>query len=524
MWYYSNRIGSIFLLKERILINGDGMKYNVLKISSLLVFIVIGMIVVSWKDEKNEELSNPFFADEFKLAVYIDGEEQTTIPSKESGYYYTGSSCEDSTNDGVYLVWDNETWSPTIYNMQSYPTRCNLNFSSKTFCERNPDTAGCQSNISHNSYIDIGEKYTVTSYMINIPVQELSNGDIDGCAKYYEKLGVNNYDDNMAFCEGFFTVIDGIGVNEFLDLIGTLQSDGVSQDDYNELYDFFANTLRFDDEIISEYKLLMTIESGSAVLWKVIDSYSLVDDGLGVLATRLKVVRSSSIGSYSWDTSPANINEGNGVNEWSQADLMKLLNPGYESESIGGSLWWNNQSGNCYNGANNSYTSCDFTNTSLDGAKKYISDAIWHTGAINADYLATTSAWDVKEYEKGSNTGKYCDSSLANCNDSVLRTTTWKGKVGLLYFSDLWDHGNVLGITSLWTISPLYRDNSSGFEIIMFHEGASSILGFDGTDGPYLSYPVAGSEYNVFPTVYLDDQVKIVSGSGTYNDPYKIGY
>ena len=37
-----------------------------------------------------------------------------------------------------------------------------------------------------------------------------------------------------------------------------------------------------------------------------------------------------------------------GINEWSHADLMKLLNPGYDNEEVGGSLYWNSNSGTCY--------------------------------------------------------------------------------------------------------------------------------------------------------------------------------
>ena len=80
-------------------------------------------------------------------------------------------------------------------------------------------------------------------------------------------------------------------------------------------------------------------------IWRIIGTMKDVDDGTGNKEDRVKLIRASSIGSYSWDTSESSVNDGYGVNEWSQADLMKLLNPGYESETVGGSLYWNNQSG-----------------------------------------------------------------------------------------------------------------------------------------------------------------------------------
>ncbi|MCI6932598.1 MAG: hypothetical protein MR765_05700, partial [Tenericutes bacterium] len=40
----------------------------------------------------------------------------------------------------------------------------------------------------------------------------------------------------------------------------------------------------------------------------------------------VKIVRNDSLGKYSWDSSESSINNGYGVNEWSQADLMYELN------------------------------------------------------------------------------------------------------------------------------------------------------------------------------------------------------
>lgn len=98
-----------------------------------------------------------------------------------------------------------------------------------------------------------------------------------------------------------------------------------------------------------------TYPSTNCELWRII----------GVFNGKVKLMRNSTIGSYSWDTSASSVNNGSGVNEWSQADLMKLLNPEHESESVGGSLYYNSKSGTCYNGQNNATTSCDFTSTGI---------------------------------------------------------------------------------------------------------------------------------------------------------------
>lgn len=145
---------------------------------------------------------------------------------------------------------------------------------------------------------------------------------------------------------------------------------------------------------------------------------------------RVKIIRNESIGGYSYDSSDSSANIGNGVNEWSQADLMKLLNPGYESEIVGGSLYWNNKSGTCYNDESNGITPCDFTNTGIkDSLKNMIGNAVWNTS------FSTKTGQIVSDFyleERGSNTGKICTIG-DHCNDTITRTTIWTGLVGLMY-------------------------------------------------------------------------------------------
>mgnify|MGYP004502343461 FL=1 len=173
-------------------------------------------------------------------------------------------------------------------------------------------------------------------------------------------------------------------------------------------------------------------------IWRIIGVMKDVDDGTGNKSDRVKLIRSESMGSYSWDTSESSINRGWGVNEWSQADLMKLLNPGYESETVGGSLYWNNKSGTCYSDENNTTTSCNFTSTGIkDKLKNMIGNAVWNTGSQGTASLTSSSGGLAKhfyKYERSTNTGKICTSGY--CTDTVSRTTTWTGKIGLMYPSD----------------------------------------------------------------------------------------
>ena len=81
-----------------------------------------------------------------------------------------------------------------------------------------------------------------------------------------------------------------------------------------------------------------TESAGDPIYWRII---GLVNTPEG---QRVKLIRETSIGVYSWDTSEENLNDGYGVNEWSQSDLMKLLNPGYKGNQ-NQSCTWNEELG-----------------------------------------------------------------------------------------------------------------------------------------------------------------------------------
>ena len=168
-------------------------------------------------------------------------------------------------------------------------------------------------------------------------------------------------------------------------------------------------------------------------IWRIIGVFK-VDDGTGKYENRLKLVREDSIGLYSWDTSSSSVNSGYGISQWGEsgtyegADLMRLLNPEYESENINNSLYWNRESGTCYYGNNNQTTSCDFSDSGLtEETKNMIRDAKWYLGAVDQRGITTLDAF---VQERGKKIG------IADIGISITKTTSWIGKVGLMYPSD----------------------------------------------------------------------------------------
>ena len=259
--------------------------------------------------------------------------------------------------------------------------------------------------------------------------------------------------------------------------------------------------------------------STNCELWRII----------GVFDGKIKLMRNEIIGSYSWDTSASSVNSGNGVNEWSQADLMKLLNPGHESESVGGSLYYNSKSGTCYSDQNNATTSCNFTNTGIknDTTRNMIAETTYNTGGWN-----TSNIYSNVMYEKERETA-VGDSSA----DKITRTTTWTGKIAVPYPSD---YGYATDLSKC--SQKLYGyDNNTDSYACRSNDWMYQILGTSNNGWfltpksgvPYNSWAVTSNsyvmpnikcynEFGVAPVLYLNPNQNVVGGNGSQNNPYQL--
>ena len=266
-------------------------------------------------------------------------------------------------------------------------------------------------------------------------------------------------------------------------------------------------------------------------LWRIIGVFD-VDDGTGKIEKRMKIIRNESIGNYSWDNKDTSTGaEGKyGKNNWSDARLNYLLNSGHESETYGGSLYWNRKSGTCYYGLSNATTSCNFTSTGLiDTAKAMIGDAKWYLGGT--DYTSSLNGLASHFYKNERGTAVYSG-----------RNTNWTGKVGLMYLSDYgyatsggdsrnrascmakelynWDDSSYSDCKNndwllntsqdQWTMSPS-ADNSIRVFLVSA-AGAGSARSIDANF-------IAAAR----PVVHLKSTIKVISGSGTASSPYILG-
>ena len=244
---------------------------------------------------------------------------------------------------------------------------------------------------------------------------------------------------------------------------------------------------------------------------------------IGVFDGKVKIMRGSSLGNYSWDTSASSVHSGYGVNEWSQADLMKLLNPGHESESVGGSLYYNSKSGTCYNGRNNATISCNFTSTGIknDTTRNMIADTTYNTGGHDTSEVFSNVMY---EKERGITT-------VSNPRDDITRTTSWTGKIALAYPSDygyatdlskcsqtLYNYANSTCRSNDWFSSYNWLltpySNSASHAFNMYSTGCVNDYKKD-------SISVCNAR-GVVPVLSLTSELSIMSGTGESNSPYQL--
>ena len=245
-------------------------------------------------------------------------------------------------------------------------------------------------------------------------------------------------------------------------------------------------------------------------LWRIIGVFD-TDDGTGKIEKRLKIIRNESIGDYSWDYNST----GNYINEWSTAQLNNLLNSG---------AYYNKTTGTYYNNSTTA-SNVDFTTTGLtEKAKAMIGDAKWYLGGT-ANYTSSSNGLASHWYKYERGTGVYSG-----------RSTSWTGKVGLMYPSDYgyatsggtttnrasclakemynWDDSSVsdcknndwlLPNTWQWTITP--RRDATG-----------NVFLVDSSGHVYSYY--ASNDGGVRPVVHLNSAIKVITGSGTKESPY----
>ena len=257
---------------------------------------------------------------------------------------------------------------------------------------------------------------------------------------------------------------------------------------------------------------------------------------IGVFDGKLKLIRGSQIGTYSWDNKNTSTGEesNSGKNDWTTARLMKLLNPvdyyindnndkDSEGNYLGYSLYYNSTSGKCYSGQNNATVDCDFTSTGIknDETRNMIAETTYNLGGWNT---FTVYPNEIYEYERG--TTVYTG-----------RLPTWTGKIALAYPSDygyaadlnqcvnkqLNKYNDSTCTSNNWMKSIITNNGSNPGWLLTPHSNYSYIAW-----GVILSGIMGGnrayySSYGAAPVLYLSSELGIESGGdGSSSNPYKL--
>ena len=252
---------------------------------------------------------------------------------------------------------------------------------------------------------------------------------------------------------------------------------------------------------------------------------------IGVFDGKLKLIKSESIGAYSWDNKDTSTGAENdtGKNDWTTARLMKLLNPSnyYKVDSndnnLGQSLYYNSASGKCYSGKNNATVDCDFTSTGIKNAetRNMIAETTYNLGGWNSNSVYSNQ---IYEYERG--TTVYSG-----------RPTTWKGKIALAYPSDygyaadlnqckdktLYDYDNRTCTSNNWMKAIITNNGSNTGWLLTPRSGSSSNAWYVNSGGFVSRDSIAYVAYGAVPVLSLSSELGIESGGdGSSSKPYKL--
>ena len=289
-------------------------------------------------------------------------------------------------------------------------------------------------------------------------------------------------------------------------------------------------------------------------LWRIIGVFNNVTKGDGSQENLVKIIRADSLGGYSWDYKKNGVGTStndNGSNDWSDSQLMMMLNPtnylksGYTNSSdiiYSGSQQLYSKMGSYYNGtkgcdpypvasgASFSCTEVDFTSTGLknDATRSAIEEVVWNLGG--ADSIISTSnglASHLYEYERG--TTVYTG-----------HATTWTGKVGLMYLSD-YGYATSGGTTKDraaclakqlfdgW-ISSDFSD-CKGNDYLFDTNGAQWTLAPSSTNASAVPSMTNGGDVSRYPALYIEavrpalflkSNILVDKGTGSKSNPYTL--
>ena len=263
-------------------------------------------------------------------------------------------------------------------------------------------------------------------------------------------------------------------------------------------------------------------------VWRIIGIFNVYNAETNKYEKLIKIIRNESLGNYSWDSSNESINDGLGVNEWNQADLMYELNcdgkssvycrdditDGYLSNLTSGYGEWYFEENERRGFEKGQY---EYSKNIKSSAIDKITTIRWNLGGTTEDAL---SALNIYNQERGTK-------HVSNPSDGVTRMDYWDGKIALMYASDYGfastdsacrkDIGSTNCKNNNWLHNQKDQFTMSNF---VEEDALSTVLDADSYGGVH--YVDTSMNISVRPTLYLKSDVIIKDGKGTSANPFII--
>ena len=344
-------------------------------------------------------------------------------------------------------------------------------------------------------------KITTTITDSGVVVDASSSTDDDsGVENYYysldQKTWIKTKNSNYTFTEEEGTITHGKAV----DVIANLAKQKVTEvyvkveDKFENMSEVVRNDVRltelaYDHTIDNNLRYIGPNPNNYVTfnneLWRIVGSFNNIVDGEGNSATRLKIIRKESIGNLQWDSASKN--------NWANASLKTYLNGSYYQSII-------------------------------EENRNMIKDSLWYLGVFFAN--ATYSRFIPIDWYRNVERGKNVYSG---------NPTTWTGKIALIYTSDYGfattGTGSVNGrnnclnrVIKDWAnnwgscSSSSWMHVPKSFAITPTCSNSGSVLKINESN----SSTSAGASLPTKPTLYLDGKVKIISGTGTIDNPFQL--
>ena len=458
-----------------------------------------------------------------KYAIYVKGENsanyenQKNIPIGSYTLNKTKSGCEnggtvsdyDKVNGTVKFTLKGSSVCHLYFDYNDAPVINDVNISGKNV------TATLSDDIDLCCYAITTTKDTPTSWT-NVSGKTYSlNINLTSNGTYY--LWVKDADGNI----GAITLLDiSTKANDLI-----FASDNVYQSSSNSSYKYIIsdeNGIRYEGIDPDNYVCLDEKESGtceSDKLYRIIgifdENYS--TDGTTIAGNKklLKLIKSTSYGSYSWSGSFSLT-----TNDWSKSELnTKILN--------------------------NTFINSLGVNFNNENYKDMIVTSQWHLGSPNTDLTEALYADDERLTPLGFYTSErspYSTNNIYNFGKTDSNPTDVFAKVGLLYISDI---GYSLWKDTAWSVSDvkescnatamyfygdaIWADCRCGYLMGLSELTITPVMKNNTTiwvptsDYSLRASTIVTTASIVRPTFYVNADVKITESSdGSINNPYRI--